>query len=370
MSRETFIISRTDAIGDVVLTLPVAGVLRSLYPASRILLLGRSYTEAVVGCCEHIDGFLNWDEWQTLPAAEAARAMAATGADSIIHVFPRREIARMAWKARIKERIGTTNRIYHWRYCNVRVPLSRKNSPYHESQLNLRLLAPLGAKEGYTLPEIAGYYGLTRLPPLPASVASLLAADRFNLILHPKSRGNGREWGLDNFRQLIGLLPQERYKLFLTGTAAEGQLLEPLIREFPYLTNLTGQLTLGEFVAFIAAADGLVASGTGPLHLAAALGIHALGLFPPIRPIHPGRWAPIGARAKFFVKDKDCEACRRSMDCDCIREIAPRELIDYLESVSFPHPAGRPDRRPATGEPATGEPATGEPATGEPATGK
>jgi heptosyltransferase-3 len=350
MSRETFIISRTDAIGDVVLTLPVAGVLRSLYPASRILFLGRSYTEEVVRCCEHIDGFLNWDEWLVLPSGEAARAMAATGADCIVHVFPRREISRIAWKARIKERIGTTNRIYHWRYCNVRVPLSRKNSPYHEAQLNLRLLTPLGAKELYSLPEIAGYYGLTRLPPLPAAIASLLEPDRFNLILHPKSRGNGREWGLDNFRALIGLLPRDRYNLFLTGTAAEGKLLAPLIREFPFLTDLTGRLSLSEFVAFIAAADGLVASGTGPLHLAAALGIHALGLFPPIRPIHPGRWAPVGARAKFFVRDKDCEACRRSMDCHCIREISPVELMDYLESVSFAPKPDRSDREPATGK--------------------
>ncbi|HTR30267.1 MAG TPA: glycosyltransferase family 9 protein [Puia sp.] len=355
MSRKTFIISRTDAIGDVVLTLPVAGVLRSLYPASRILFLGRSYTEEVVRCCEHIDGFLNWDEWQSLPPAEAARAMAATGADCIVHVFPRRGIARIARMARIKERIGTTNRVYHWLYCNVRVPLSRKNSPDHEAQLNLRLLTPLGAKERYSLPEIAGYYGLTRLPPLPASVASLPAPDRFNLILHPKSRGNGREWGLENFRQLIGLLPQERYRLFLTGSAAEGQLLTALTAEFPFLIDLTGRLSLGEFVAFIAAADGLVASGTGPLHLAAALGIHALGLFPPMRPIHPGRWAPVGVRAKFFVKDKDCAACRRSMDCPCIREISPRELVAYLETVSSPHPADRPGRGPATAEPATGK---------------
>jgi ADP-heptose:LPS heptosyltransferase len=216
----------------------------------------------------------------------------------------------------------------------VLVPLSRKNSPYHESQLNLRLLAPLGAKKLYPLEEIAGYYGLTRLNPLPASIAGLLSPDRFNLILHPKSRGSGREWGLDNFRRLITLLPQDRFKLFLTGNAAEGELLQPLVKEFPFVTDLSGQLSLDQLLSFIAAADGLVASGTGPLHLAAALGIHALGIFPPIRPIHPGRWAPVGRRARFFVKEKDCEACRKSMDCSCIRDIRAEELRDYLEKIS------------------------------------
>jgi len=328
MSRRTFIISRTDAIGDVVLTLPVAGVLRSLYPSAHILFLGRAYTRDIIDACVHIDGFLDWDQ---LKEASPARQLAATGADTIIHVFPNKLIARAAWQARIPQRIGTTNRLYHWLYCNIRVPLSRKNSPWHEAQLNLRLLEPLGARESYTLEEISGFYGLTRLANLPPAVAALLSPDRFNLILHPKSRGSAREWGLDNFRQLIALLPRERFNIFLTGTAAEGKLLEPLRQEFPFLTDLTGRLSLGELMSFIARADGLVAASTGPLHLAAALGINALGIYPPIRPMHPGRWAPVGKKAAVFVEKKDCDTCRQTGDCACMRAISPQVLSEYLQ---------------------------------------
>jgi heptosyltransferase-3 len=327
---KTFIISRTDAIGDVVLTLPVAGVLRSLYPSARILFLGRAYTRDIIDACGHIDGFLDWDQ---LKEASPARQLAATGADTIIHVFPDKLIARAAWQARIPQRIGTTNRLYHWLYCNIRVPLSRKNSPWHEAQLNLRLLEPLGARESYTPEEISGFYGLTRLADLPPAVAALLSPDRFNLILHPKSRGSAREWGLDNFRQLIALLPRERFNIFLTGTAAEGKLLEPLRQEFPFLTDLTGRLSLGELMSFIALADGLVAASTGPLHLAAALGISALGIYPPIRPMHPGRWAPVGKKAVVFVENRDCDACRKTGDCACMRAIRPQVLSEYLQSL-------------------------------------
>jgi len=326
-----FIISRTDAIGDVVLTLPVAGVLRELYPDSHICFLGRGYTREVIQSCVHVDEFLNWDEWKDLPEQEVVEKLEMLHADTIIHVFPDKKIATLAKRAGISQRIGTTNRLYHWWTCNTLVKLSRKNSPYHESQLNLKLLVPLGAKDLYSLDEIAGYYGLTRLTALPADIAALLAPDKFNLILHPKSRGHGAEWGLENFARLISILPQDKYKVFLSGTAEEGKLLTPLKEQFPFVTDLTGRLSLKEFIAFIAAADGLVASGTGPLHLAAALGRHALGLFPPRRPIHPGRWAPVGPHAKFFVKDIDCEACRKTGDCTCIREIPAEELRDYLD---------------------------------------
>jgi heptosyltransferase-3 len=330
MSRSVFIISRTDAIGDVVLTLPVAGVLRSLYPGARILFLGRSYTKDIIAACEHIDSFLNWDEWRELPAREAARAMAATGADCIIHVFPDKTIARVAWMARIVERIGTTNRVYHWLYCNKPIRLSRRNSDLHEAQLNVRLLEPLGVRREYSLEEIGGYYGLTRLVPLPPAVEGLLDPQRFNLILHPKSRGSAREWGLGNYDRLIGQLPRERFKVFVTGTAAEGELLKPLLAAHPEVTDLTGRLTLGQLMTFISKADGLVAASTGPLHLAAALGIHALGIYPPIRPMHPGRWAPVGPNARVFVRAEYCEDCRRSGDCHCIREIPADAIGAYL----------------------------------------
>jgi ADP-heptose:LPS heptosyltransferase len=330
----TFIISRTDAIGDVVLTLPVAGVLRSLYPRSHIYFLGRSYTEEVVAACEHIDGFLNWDEWKKCSDVDAVHALADTKADVFIHVFPDKRIARLARQAGIRQRIGTTNRLYHWLTCNRLVRLSRRHSPFHEAQLNLKLLAPLGAAETYSPDAIAGFYGLTRLPELPSSIASLPAPDKFNLVLHPKSRGSAREWGLDNFCALIRLLPRERFRIFITGTAAEGQLVQALLQEFPFVTDLTGRLSLGQLMTFLSATDGLVAASTGPLHLAAALGSYAIGIYPPIRPMHPGRWAPVGAKTKVFVRDAECEDCRKTGDCACMRGIQPRQVGDYLLTLT------------------------------------
>jgi heptosyltransferase-3 len=335
MKPTTFIISRTDAIGDTVLTLPVAGVLKSLYPKSKIFFLGRSYTEDVIKACTHIDHFLDWNELEHLPPDKAIRKLKETGADTIIHVFPNRAIAKLAKAAGIRRRIGTTNRSWHWLYCNVLVRLSRRYSPWHEAQLNLFLLRPLGARQLYSLEEIGKYYGLTKLSPLPDPISQTLDPNKFNLILHPKSKGSAREWGLDNFIRLIGSLPPDKFAIFITGTAAEGSLLQPLFDKCPQVTNLTGRLTLAQLMTFIAKADALVAASTGPLHLAAALGTYALGIYPPMRPIHPGRWAPIGEKTAVFVKDKNCSDCRKTKDCHCIREIGPAQIKECLLSINI-----------------------------------
>lgn len=321
MNTDSIILSRTDSIGDVVLTLPMAGLIKQYLPNVRIIFLGRNYTKDVVALSEHIDQFVSWDDKE---------AVGKLHADCIVHVFPVKEIAVWAKKAGISTRIGTTNRLYHWLNCNKLLRLSRKNSPLHEAQLNMQLLKPFGIPTDIPLDKVHEYYGFTRIPALAPEFQKLLRSDKLNLILHPKSKGSAREWGLENFSKLISLLPEERYNIFLSGTREEGELLKPLKQAHPHITDLSGHMRLDEFIAFIARADALVAASTGPLHIAAALGRHAIGLFAPMRPIHPGRWAPLGTAAEYIVMNRDCEACRKSHDCQCIRDITPVEVCERL----------------------------------------
>ncbi|RSK51166.1 glycosyltransferase family 9 protein [Hymenobacter rigui] len=334
----TFLLSRTDAIGDVVLTLPVAGRLKQLYPGCRVLLLGRTYTKAVAEACPWLDGFLNFDELRQLPESAQIGALQATAADTILHVFPNKLLAKLARKADIRQRVGTRSRWFHWLTCNRLVALSRRHSPLHEAQLNLQLLRGIGETAVLPLTDVVPLVKLQPVVPLRPELQQLLAArqpEELNVILHPRSRGSAREWGLAHFGILARLLHQAGHRVFITGTAAEGEELREWFMEHqPFLAaDLTGQLELPEFLAFIAAADGLVAGSTGPLHLAAALGRYALGLYPPIRPMHPGRWAPLGSHADYLVFDKpDCQECRvQPAACTCIKALEPLQVLARVQ---------------------------------------
>ncbi len=295
---QRILVSRTDSIGDVVLTLPMAGVLRQLMPNAEILFLGQTYTEPVIQACEHIHRFYNWDEVKNGTPQQQADFLHSTKADVILHVFPQKEIAHAAKRAKISLRVGTTNRLFHWTTCNKLVWLSRRHSALHEAQLNLKLLRPFGAKTLYTHEEISNLYGLLKQEPLKPELANVLSPSKINTILHPTSQGSALEWGIDNFIELIQMLPQDQFELFITGTEADGRAIrEPLQAQVPFVHDMTGKLTLDELICFIAAVDGLVAASTGPLHLAAALGKVAVGLYPSRPPIHPLRWAPLGKHA-------------------------------------------------------------------------
>ena len=160
-----------------------------------------------------------------------------------------------------------------------------------------------------------------------AECLKLLDPRKFNLILHPKTRGEFIEWPAEQFATLIKVLSPEKFNIFVTGNAKEGdQVREAMIAPFAHLHDLCGKISLNDLIELIAHADGLICASTGPVHLAANLGINTLGLYAPIKPFDSGRWGPVGPKAEVLCVDKSCEDCRFEKKCHCVSEITPLQV--------------------------------------------
>ncbi len=333
VSRDKFqaprrlLVTRTDNIGDVVLTLPIAGYLKQHFPDVHITFLVRRYAAHTVGQCSHVDEVLAVED-----VPDLAQQFRAGGYDTVLLAYPVRRIAMAAWRAGIARRIGTSHRVYHWLACNQQVHFSRVKSPLHEAQLNFELLRPLGLKQIPPLQDVWPLYGMR--VPASARVDALLGDHGYHLVLHTKSNGNGREWPLAHFTELARLLQAHGdLKVWLTGSAAEGELLAqqaPALLAMPHVHNVCGKLDLRELLALIGRADGLVASGTGPLHLSAALGRHTLGLFPPIKPIDIARWGALGEQAVNLSAAQACGKCEDKAACSCMEAITPQQVHEVI----------------------------------------
>jgi ADP-heptose:LPS heptosyltransferase len=321
------LICRTDNIGDVVLTLPMTAYLKEIYPGVKIDFLCRAYAAPVVAHCRFVNHVVALESLKD-PAAFFSQAKY----DTVIFAFPNRRLAQAAKKAGVRNRVGTSHRLFHWFTCNRLAHFSRVKSTLHEAQLNFALLRPLGIDFTPTLAQIPPLYGLTA--SARADVAALFTSPtgdaRFNLILHPKSNGNGREWPLGHYTALARLLEKEpAVQIWLTGSAAEGVIVAqqaPALLDLPNVRNLCGTFDLDGLTALIGACDGLIASGTGPLHMAAALGRPTLGLFPPIKPIDPARWGALGLHAQSLCAAVPCGACQQPDACTCMQKITPEQV--------------------------------------------
>lgn len=320
------LICRTDNIGDVVLTLPLAGYLKQVMPGVQVDFLVRGYAAPVVRQSRFVDQVLALED-----QLDPQRMFAEGGYDTVIFAFPNRRLATAARKARVANRVGTSHRLFHLMTCNRLAHFSRVRSPLHEAQLNFELLKPLGIVHIPSLDEIPALYGLSA-PRLP-EVDALAALAPFNVILHPKSNGNGREWPLARYQELAQRMLDGGASFWVTGSAAEGELLAreaPGLLALPNVRNLCGRFDLTGLAALIGAADGLIASGTGPLHMAAAMGRPVLGLFPPIKPIDPARWGALGTQAQSLCAVERCVTCTGVESCTCMAAISAAQVAGQV----------------------------------------
>ncbi len=279
-------IARTDSIGDVIVTLPLCGFIKKHSPNTRIVFIGRSYTQAIVEACPYIDEFLNFDK----------RSESNLNVDACVFAFPDAEVMKWVKAQGVKKRIATGSRIASWKFANDRVFFSRKNSDLHESQLNFHLLYPFGVKDIPSLEEIRAWHVLK--PQVESPIQ--LVPNKRSVVFHMLSKGSALNWSLYQYQELSSLLPAADFNIYITGTEEEGVRIRKDFRFDSQITDLTGQLSLPQLIAFISSCETLVAASTGPLHIASAVGIRAIGLYPSKRPMHPGRWMPLGANATYL----------------------------------------------------------------------
>jgi ADP-heptose:LPS heptosyltransferase len=325
LTGKRILISRTDSIGDVMLTLPICSWLKEQFPDVHLAFLGKGYTRSVVSAYKAVDEFLDWKLIEQM--SEEDQQSIFSKYSTIIHVFPNKKIAKLAKKASIENRVGTSHRTFHLLTCTHRLNFTRKRSDLHESQLNFELVRPFGLKE---LPRLVEVISRTdQFDPKDEKLPEDLSLKGYT-ILRPKSQGSAREWPLKKYMVLAEKLAEDGKKVVFTGTESEGQTFRTVIPEHENIIDSTGRLTLEQLMTLIKNADNLVACSTGPLHISGYLNVNTIGLFSPKRPIHPGRWKALGNSVKILVNDQNCPTCEQGKECDCIEKIEVDDVYRNL----------------------------------------
>lgn len=324
------LISRTDSIGDVMLTLPLCVWLNQQYPNAHLVFLGRTYTKPVVASFAPIHEFKDWSVLESKSDEELKVEFQKWEIDTVVHVFPNKRIATISKLAGIPRRIGTSHRLFHWFSCNERISFTRKKSPLHEAQLNFHLLKTLGCSQIPSLKvleEMTSNFQVKHVE-LPEEIASFCTQPY--VILHPKSQGSALEWPINKYIELASKLITNGYKVVFTGTEKEGDLFREILPTHPNCIDSTGKLSLPQLIELIFQAKALVACSTGPLHIAGFCGIRTVGLYSPRIPIHPGRWSALGKNVQVLVNDHACPTCASGKRCYCIQEIPVAAVLNLI----------------------------------------
>ena len=133
-----------------------------------------------------------------------------------------------------------------------------------------------------------------------------------NLILfHPWSsgyKGHLKEWGIENFTKLAGVLSKDGYRIGITGTKDNQLAAENIVNACPdNVLSFCGKFTLGQTAYLIKKSRLLITVNTGIMHLGAALNHPMLALHGPAGVL---RWGPVGSSNAYNIEsDFTCAPC-------------------------------------------------------------
>jgi lipopolysaccharide heptosyltransferase II len=279
------LIVRTDRIGDVVLSLPLARIIKQHYPNAKVTFLVRAYTKALVENNHFIDEVIILkEESSKILITKNVEQLKQKNFDTAIVVYPTFKIALIIFLSGIKYRVGSGYRLYSFLF-NKKVYEHRKDAAKHELEYNLSLLSQLGINHIGGTNNVS--FDLDVNKSSLNKVESLLSSRGINneekfVIVHPGSGGSAVDLPLEKFVELVKMLTDKKIKVVLTGSENEKEICNKLVlNELTF--NLAGKLNLEELIALISESSLLVANSTGPIHIAAALGKYTFGFYPKVK---------------------------------------------------------------------------------------
>jgi heptosyltransferase-3 len=107
------------------------------------------------------------------------------------------------------------------------------------------------------------------------------------IVVHATARWERRRWPAERFVRLIGKLREATGRAFvLVSSREDAPLVEPILASFSGIRGVqwVAPASLVETAVLVDGADLYVGNDSGPLHLAAALGVPCVGLFGPASP--------------------------------------------------------------------------------------
>lgn len=307
-----FALIRTDRIGDLVLSLPVAEAIKEASAGSYVAFVVSPYNAPIARACPFVDDVIEYEEKTDRLGglARLRRRLKSGSFDAAIFMRPTLRAALAAALAGVPARVGTAFRFYSLLFTH-RVPEHRKHAEKHESRFNMALLASIldPPRTNYR-PKIEIDSASRRLAE---GVMKDLGLERRNFaVLHPGSGGSARNLTPGGYAWLADYIEGE-LGMKVVFTSGPGE--KPLVERIDSLrgretVKFPGPAGLIELAGLIENAAVFISGSTGPMHIAAAVGTPTLSFFSPVRSTSPRRWGPLTERGRVLMPPvPECPTC-------------------------------------------------------------
>lgn len=300
------LIMQPGAIGDCILTLPLAAFMKDALRLGGIDLLGHTEYSGILPGRSCIDGVRSLDSMDLHRLYAKPEAFELGDPDPLITAF-----ADYAWIATF---LGEPDSHFEQNL------IFTANCSHSAEVLTLSLKPPKDCREhiiDFHIRQLVSQCGL-ETPPSVQTGDCLIQATEADIesgrrllteagfepggklvAIHPGSGGARKCWCLENFLAIAAELASEGVQVaFLLGPAESDRLGNAATREkMRRVGRCLSGWSLAEVLGLLSCADGFVGNDSGITHLAAAMGVRTLAVF---GPTNPAVYKPVGPDVTVF----------------------------------------------------------------------
>ena len=332
---QRILVRSTNWVGDAVMSIPALEALRARFPRAEIVLLSKPWVSELFWHHPAVNRQIIYkpksEHRGPLGFAKLVRELRAEKFDAALLLQNAFQAAWMAWLARIPLRIGYArdnrsfllhdaiepplpaaygHQVYYYLQLLFRAGLIDKPQPVKEIRLRLA-----DAEKTWALKKLDGLG---------------LSGQRFLVGIAPGAAfGPAKRWLPERFAgladRLIGALNAD---VLIFGSAAERPLAEEIASSMKHTpTIVAGETSLRQLLSLMAGCRLIVANDSGPMHLAAAMGIPLVAVFGSTDERATG---PLGTRIRIVKQDVECSPCGKRecpIDFRCMADLTVEEVF-------------------------------------------
>ena len=295
MEIKNIIVSRTDKIGDLVLSIPSFFMVKKMYPSAKLTVLVRNYNYDVVKSLSYIDEVIKIDDYSE---NELEKIVKQVGAEIFIALYSDKFVAKLAKKSGAKWRVGPFSKLSSFFSYNRGVWQKRSKSVKNEAEYNLDLVKSINSQ--LYLDKFELNTEIVYDKENGKIVEDWLIKNDINkfILIHPFSGGSAKNITDRQYSELIEriLIEKPDYSLVISSSLGDKERAEFIKKESgnKKVFTFVNEGSLLNLAALIDRCSLFIGTSTGPTHIAGGLGKKIIGIYPIKKTQSPIRWGVYG----------------------------------------------------------------------------
>ncbi len=321
-----FVINRSDAIGDLILTTPMAQAIKENFPQAHVSFIISPKCKDILKNHPFVDDIIVLDSKEKILKRFFLLFKKLKGSKFYFYVGGSSLPNFVAALLFIPFRGGIKSRWPTFLFLNKGVRQRRSEIKKHEVDYNLDLLNPLNIPKKKYSPKIL----LKEIPQNPFT--------KEFIVVHPGMTGHTLNWPSENYAKFIELMEQaypNRFSYVISYTPSDEPYLKDVRKLGEKVTFLNGSIKgLENFMGILNQATLFLGPATGTTHIANALGVRQIAIYSPIKVQSAFRWSPFDVENSLvlapIVSCPEKVHCRGEScpDFECMRKISVEKVVE------------------------------------------